>query len=92
MEFQENEIVMLFMAFTTSIILMFIIWKKDIPDLRLFHVGFLFMVCAYIFTVVEGIFWNEFFNNLEHLSYALAGLIFAGGCFSLMRHSKKSES
>ncbi|NJD77012.1 MAG: hypothetical protein FIB08_07945 [Candidatus Methanoperedens sp.] len=59
--------------------------------LHLFYAGFVFIICAYIFTVVEGIFWGGLFNLLEQVSYALSGVLFAAGCRSLVLHPESDE-
>jgi len=91
MELQESEVVTLVLGFASILTLMSVFWKKEIQKLHLFYAGFIFIICAYIFTVVEGIFWSELFNQLEQMSYALSGILFAAGCRSLMLHLESDE-
>lgn len=89
MEFRISEIINLALALASILTFIFFIWKKYMPKIELFLTGFLFMVCAYIFTIVEGIFQPDIFNILEHLSYALSGLFFAAGCWYIKNPHKK---
>jgi hypothetical protein len=41
------------------------------------------MLCAYTTTILEGFFWQDFFNLVEHFSLAAAGVLFAIGCWYL---------
>lgn len=91
MELQESEVVTLVLGFASILTLMSIFWKKEMQKLQLFYAGFIFIICAYIFTVVEGIFWSELFNQVKQMSYALAGILFAAACRSLMLHLESDE-
>ena len=85
--FQENELVNFFTALTAAGILIFISRDKKLGGARLsnFYIGFWLTACAYLATVIEGIFWPDFFNLVEHISTATAGLFFAMGAWSLMK-------
>ena len=78
----ENEIAMLLFGFG---ILVFtsINQKKlrSIPSWKYFITGFYVLLAGWVFTIVEGFFWNNFFNILEHLSYAVSSVILAAWCF-----------
>jgi hypothetical protein len=54
------------------------------------YIGFFLVIAGYFFTVAEGFFLHGFFNLLEHLSYALAGISFAAG-FRLLSKSPPGE-
>lgn len=85
---QDSELVNLVMGFVSVLIMIQIFRKSRLPEFNLVYLGFFAIIFAYIFTVVEGIIWKDFFNFLEHLSYAVAGLVFALGSFSIYRLSK----
>ena len=65
------------------VIVMLTIRKHEIPGFVLFYAGFCCILAASVFTLIEGVLWNELFNTLEHFSYGLAGVAFAAGCILL---------
>ena len=87
MYFQESEIVNLIVS-VVAIYLIFILLKKvSLQEFKLFIAGFCAIVVAQIFTVLEGIFWGDLLNTLEHLFYVVSGLLFVLACWQ----RKKSE-
>lgn len=87
--FQESEIINLVIVFISIPILLSIRRKILSQELRLIYPGFFLILAAYLFTVIEGVFWKDLFNLLEHASYAFAGLLFASGCRSIIRQPKQ---
>ena len=81
--FQEGEIFNLMLGVVTLVIVLYETRKREIPGFRMFFLGFFFVCSARFFTVVEGLFWGDVFNILEHFSYAFAGFAFAAGCMVL---------
>ena len=73
---QENEIIMCVLGIGT---LTFMLLKykilKRIPSFNLLAVGFCLLVTGWIFTAMEGFFWEEILNFLEHLCYAASTLM-----------------
>jgi len=90
--FQENEVINLILALISILMFAFIFKKMGLPRLRLLYIGFIFILCGYLFTVIEGVIWLEFFNLLEHLCYAISGILFAAGCLSIIRHSTSEQA
>jgi len=88
--YEESEVINLFMSIV-SIIVFWQSTKKDIERLRYFYLGFLCMVFAYFFTVIEGFIYKSFFNSLEHLSFALAGLAFAIASHEMLKNRGLKE-
>lgn len=80
---QESEIVNLLVAFFALVIVEVVFRRRRLSELSFFYTGFFSLVGAFVFTVLEGVFWGVFFNGLEHLCYAAAGLSFAVGCYRL---------
>lgn len=78
--FQESEIINLILSIASLCIFIPFLRKHKLAGLRLFFVGFGLILAAQLFTVVEGVFWTSFFNQLEHLCYGLSGILFARGC------------
>ena len=87
--FYPNEIASLLFGVISALIILLFFRKKNIPRFRYILLAFLCLLAANFFTVVEGLAWEEAINLLEHSSYALAGLIFAGVCWSLGRDSRR---
>ena len=48
--------------------------KEDLFDVRLIFIIFIFLFLNRLFTNIEALYYKEFFNLLEHISSALAGL------------------
>jgi hypothetical protein len=85
--FEENEIINLILGLASFVIVFYETRKKVIPDFKLFLAGFVFIVLARVFTVVEVLFLGHILNILEHLCYALSACLFAAGCISLAPNS-----
>ena len=88
--FQEGEIFNLLLVLVSLVIVLYEIKRRKIPGFQMFLWGFFFICSSRIFTVVEGLFWEDVFNILEHFSYAFAGFTFAAGCLFLS-HSNTKE-
>ena len=82
--FQESEIIALVVALVAAFLLFFLFARREIPKLGFFYAGFFCIVAASLFTVVEGVLWNDFFNVLEHACYLFSGLFFLLGCRALL--------
>jgi hypothetical protein len=83
--FEESEIVNLLLGLVSLVIVYYESRKRVIPDFRLFFAGFLFVVLARIFTVLEVVFLGDILNVLEHICYAMSAFFFAAACISLTR-------
>lgn len=81
--FQEGEIFNLLLVLVSLVIVLYEVRRRRIPGFLMFLWGFFFVCSARIFTVVEGLFWGEIFNILEHFSYVFAGIAFVSGCIAL---------
>jgi uncharacterized membrane protein len=81
--FQEGEIFNLLLGVISLVIVFYEIRRRKIPGFQMFLWGFFFICFARFFTVVEGLFWGDIFNILEHFSYTFASVAFAAGCIVL---------
>ena len=88
---QANELVSLIFGIVCAGIILSIVFRERLPRLGLFFLGFVFLLAANFFTVVEGFLWDTLLNALEHLSYLLAGISFAAGAWKIHRHPDCSE-
>ena len=87
--FQEGEIFNLLLVLVSLVIVLYEIKRRKIPGFQMFLWGFFFICSSRIFTVVEGLFWGDVFNILEHFSYAFASFSFAVGCIVLSYNNIK---
>ena len=85
---QDNELVNLLSGLAAILVLVFIARKVEWGKLIFFYAAFGAMLCAYTTTILEGFFWGSFFNLIEHLSLALAGILFAIACWRLGHNGK----
>ena len=89
--FQESELINLVLAvFAVSIVSTFFLRRNR--QYRFFYLGFALIVSALVFTVAEGIAYHHVFNLLEHLCYALAGLVFLLACRNLRQSAHAEET
>lgn len=82
---QENEIVMLILGF--GIFIFTLIYKiriKRIPEWQLLMSGFYFLLAGWALTVLEGFFWGNLLNHLEHLSYASSSTLMLVWCWRVI--------
>ena len=84
MAFQENEVIL----FILGIGVLIFILKNHMdpksrkvlmafPNYNLFIYAYILLLLGWVFTILEGFFWNEALNLVEHLCYASAALMFA---------------
>jgi hypothetical protein len=86
--FQESEIVTLIMGIIGICILFTSVKRFRFPGAEYFKGGFTVLFLSYVFTVVEGVLWQDLFNLFEHFGYLFSGCLFAVGCARLSKSSK----
>ena len=80
----ENELVMLFLGMGVFIFTLYSLPKiKRLSNWKLLLTGFYFLLIAWIFTVLEGFFWEEILNFLEHAFYAVSSILIAVWCWKV---------
>jgi high-affinity Fe2+/Pb2+ permease len=89
---QDNELVNLLSGLAAILVLVFIAKKVEWGKLSFFYAAFGAMLCAYTSTILEGFFWGRFFNLVEHFSLAVAGILFAIGCWHLSHNGKMDKN
>jgi hypothetical protein len=90
--YQESEIVDLLMAVFLTPIMYVAFRQLVLPGKRWFAFGYLAMMAGYVFTIVEGYYSPDVFNLLEHSAYALAGIGFVGGTWSMLVEARRRRS
>jgi hypothetical protein len=82
--YQESEIVDLLMAVFLAPIMYATFRSLRLAGKPWFVLGFGAMVVGYVTTIAEGYYAPDLFNFLEHLSYAVSGIGFLGGLWSVL--------
>lgn len=83
--FYPNELASLIFGIIAAAVVFLFFRKERLPRFGSLYAAFLMILAANFFTVIEGALWGEFFNILEHLCYAAAGLLFVVFCWSVGR-------
>ncbi|MEW6067942.1 MAG: hypothetical protein AB1610_06600 [Nitrospirota bacterium] len=92
--FEPNEIINFIIGIISLLMFVLIFRRRSLPRLWLIYAGFFFVLSGRLFSLVEHVAYHDFFNMIEHLSYALAGMLFAAGCWEIVRnpYSGKQKS
>jgi hypothetical protein len=81
---QENEIIMLLLGIG---FLTFIVTNrkkvKRIPESNTIIFSFYILMLAHVLTILEGLFWNEFLNLMEHICYAVSSILLTLWCWKI---------
>ncbi len=87
---QANEMINLLLTLAGTIL--FIVFSRGYsrPPFRYLYAGFLMVLLSSLFTVLEGLFWLDFFNFLEHASLMISGFFFLGEIVRLLRQENVS--
>ena len=87
----ENEIVMLIIGLG---VLIFVLGNrpqlKRIPSAGFLLLAFHVLLAGWILTVLEGLFWGELLNYLEHMCYAAASLLLVAWCWKVFRGKREA--
>ncbi|MBW2407667.1 MAG: hypothetical protein JRF17_09880 [Deltaproteobacteria bacterium] len=82
---QQNEIIMLLLGIGCLIF----IWVnkqkvKRIPVAKPLIAGFYVLLAGYLLTFLEGLFWNDLLNVLEHICYTASSILMAVWCWKIV--------
>lgn len=90
-EIFENEVVMLLIGVG---VLIFILGSrprlKDLPASNILIMGFYLLLVSWILTVLEGFFWKELLNYMEHACYAVGSVFVAVWCWKVFGNRKEA--
>ena len=64
---------------------------KRIPVAKLLIAGFYVLLAGYVLTILEGLFWNEFLNVLEHICYSASAILMAVWCWKIFAYNKDAK-
>jgi len=89
---QANEIITLLLGVGVFI---FIFGNRQqltgSSELKILIFGFYLILAGWIFTVLEGFFWRDFLNFIEHLCYATSSVLIAIWCFKVFKWRDESK-
>jgi hypothetical protein len=82
---QKNEIIMNLLGIGCLIF----IWVnkqkvKRIPVAKPLIAGFYVLLAGYLLTFLEGLFWNDLLNVLEHICYTASSILMAVWCWKIV--------
>jgi hypothetical protein len=78
----ENELIMIVIGMTLLIFVLLNYHQlKQTPSFKLIFISFFLSVIGWISTVLEGLFWEQYFNLLEHFCYAASAILLARWCW-----------
>jgi len=83
----ESEAVALFLIITVAVLYLAFTRQYRRPRMPFLYAGYGCIAAGFLFTVLEGFFWHDLFNLLEHLSYAVAGVATLIGAYHLCHDS-----
>ena len=89
---QGNEIVMLCLGIGGLIFL----WRNRqqfnrLPSKNILLASFFILFGGWLMTVLEGFFWSNFLNYMEHICYAVSAISLALWTFTIFKQEKKSD-
>ncbi|MCD4719288.1 MAG: hypothetical protein K8S13_05430 [Desulfobacula sp.] len=89
---QQNEIIMFLLGMGCMV---FILLNKRevkrIPVAKILIAGFYVLLAGYVFTILEGLFWKDFLNILEHICYTVSSIIMAVWCWKISIYKKDAK-
>ena len=87
--FQTSEVINVALIVLLAPLVLTTVRGVPVPQRRTFTVALLAMLSGYVFTVLEGLGAGELFNLVEHVSYALAGVMFSVGLLRAGRSQRR---
>ena len=86
-----NEIVMLLIGVG---VLIFILGNrprlKSLPASNILIAGFYVLLASWTVTVLEGLFWEDFLNYMDHGCYAVGSVLVAVWCWKVFGRGRKT--
>jgi len=61
---------------------------KRLPSAKILIAAFCALLLGWLFTILEGFFWKEALNFIEHLNYAVSSILLAFWCWQVFRKKK----
>lgn len=83
---QESEVIKL--LFGIGVLIYFFITKKklvELPHHHLLFFAYVFVFIGWVLTVLEGIFYRQILNMIEHAFYAGSSVILCWWCYRVFK-------
>ena len=78
----SNEVIGLIFSIA---VLVFYLWNRprlrELPAFGILLAAFLSLLVGLVLTILEGLFWQETLNLLEHVGYAVSALLLTLWCW-----------
>ncbi|MBW1821272.1 MAG: hypothetical protein JRI92_05825 [Deltaproteobacteria bacterium] len=55
---------------------------------RILITGFYVLLAGWVLTILEGLFWNDLLNVLEHICYTASSILIAVWCWKIFAYKK----
>ena len=89
---QENEIITLLLGIGVMIFILANKQKvKRIPAAKILIPGFYVLLAGWVLTILEGLFWRELLNVLEHICYTASSILIAIWCWKIFKNTREVE-
>ena len=86
---QENEIITLLLGIGVMIFILANNRKvKRIPVAIILIAGFYVLLAGWVLTILEGLFWKDLLNVLEHICYTSSSILMAVWCWKIFAYKK----
>jgi len=90
---RDNE---LFNAVLAFAVLVFLLTQRRqlsrLPKRMILLSSYGILLAGWVATILEGLFWPNILNTVEHISYALGGLLFSLWCWVAFRSGIRNRS
>ena len=84
---QQNEIIMLLLDIGCMVFILINRQRvKRIPVAGILTAGFYVLLAGNVLTILEGFFWEELLNVLEHICYAASSMLMAVWCWKIFAY------
>jgi MFS superfamily sulfate permease-like transporter len=81
---QDNEALLFVLGVGVLIFVLGNHWRlRRLPASRILLAGFYVLVAGWVLTILEGFFWQELLNTLEHMCYTGSSVLMAIWCWKV---------
>ena len=88
----ENELIMLVLGLCLTVLLAANYTRmKGFPFSKILITGFYTLLAGWVATNLEGFFWEDFLNLIEHICYALSSVLVAIWCWKVFRKEREGR-
>jgi hypothetical protein len=86
----ENELIMIVIGMTLLIFVLLNFHQlRQTPSFKLIFISYFLSAIGWISTVLEGFFWEQYLNLLEHFCYAASAILLAIWCWVISMKTRE---